>query len=155
MVANLRQITIMVWRLQAALLAGAICALAQPAPAPKLPDTYAAGELRAWLRAFNSGDHKTISDFRLTHYEKADATSAELDADVAMRAYQRGGAWDLRAIVHSAENAIVVVVQSRRNGWWATVRVETSPDYPHKITFLRSITSPRNPAPEMAVRSVR
>ena len=143
------------WRLQVALLAAAILVLAQRPLAPKLPDTYAASELRAWLRAFNSGDHKTIRDFRFTHYEKADATTAELDADVAMRAYERGGAWDLRAIEHSTENEIVVELQSRRNGWWATVRVETSAEYPHKITFLRSITSVRNPAPRMTVRSVR
>lgn len=137
------------WQIRAIALASVALAFAQRPPEPKLPDTYAANELRAWLRAFNTGDHKIIRDFRMTHYERTDGTTAELDADVAIRAFQRGGAYDLRSIEHTAENEIVVVVQSRRNSWWATVRLETAADYPHKIVFLRSITSSRNPASGM------
>ena len=99
------------WQLGAAFLSFAALAFGQRPPEPKLPDTYAANELRSWLRAFNSGDRKAIRDFRLTHYEKADVTTAELDADVAIRAFQRGGAYDLRAVSN--------IRRKMRSWWWS------------------------------------
>ena len=145
----------MPWQRFAAVFALVFCAFGQAQPEIKLPTTYAAAQLRSWLVAFNSGSHQKFRDFRLANYDKSDATTADLDADVAQRTFERGGIYDLRSIEHSSENEIVVLVQSRRNGWWSRVRVEVSPDYPHKIVFLRAITSSRGGGPGLSLQSVR
>jgi CubicO group peptidase (beta-lactamase class C family) len=126
---------------------------------PKLPDTAAARQLKAWLGAFNSGDADTIRRFITNNMSKSalKEMSAPERVDRELFVYKDTGGLYVTAIEKSSAHEIVVAAKMKRQEKWTRITLNVSEEAPHPITSLgiRVLQSPplANPGQEKLSQS--
>ena len=112
-------------------------ALAQ-GDAVKIPDTSAARQLAAFIKAFNSANPSTIREFHKNNDARPDREElTEKEADELYR-HMRDDLGDLEVfrILESSEKEIVALIHTKKNRWIEILcGVEQNP--PHKIAAFR------------------
>ena len=100
-------------------------------PEVKLPDTAAGKTFAAFLKAFNSGDIETMRKF---HRETGgDPANAEKDNEF----YQQSGGITVQSIVTSSDNALEVIVETKRGGMQLSFAIEVDKNPLHQIMNIR------------------
>lgn len=141
---NLKNIT----RLLLILVISIPAAIGRTANNSELPDTPAAKRVAAFLKAFNSGDPKTMRDFHASNTAEGVFSNVSLDeiSQMDRQMYADFGGFDLRRIVESNETSISVLLQAKK-GQWIQFRCEVEQSPPHKITGLglQPTEAPKDP----------
>src|SRR5277367_2414162 len=109
-----------------ALLLFASVACAQPV---QLPDTPAAHQCAAWLKAFDGTDREAYGSFLERNFP---SRVVHRDQDWDFRA--RTGGFELRKVEESAPTKLVALLQERGCDQFARISLEVDPAEPHIIT---------------------
>ena len=114
--------------------------------APKLPDTPAGRQLKAWLSAFNSGDADTIRRFLSANLAKAAVQEMSVPerVDRELFVYRDTGGLSVTKIEKSTAQEIVVVAKMKRQDKRTRITLKVAEEAPHPITGLgiRVLPSP-------------
>lgn len=110
-----------------------------------IPDTPAGRQLAEFIRAYNSGDIKTLRRFVEEHYAKSalEGQSPEVLTglwDYDYKVLSRG--YVIRKIEKSGDNELIVLLQGKLTELWFRLTLTVEAASPYAITSLRV-----NPAP--------
>src|SRR5499426_1379729 len=96
----------------------------------KLPDTPAGKTLGEFIKAFNTGDLETLKRF---HKERGgDEENAQQDIGF----YQRSGGLKLHSVTRSDQFEIEVLVQTKKEERWISLKIGVEPRAPHGIADI-------------------
>lgn len=109
-------------------------AIGQTTSEPVLPDTPAAKRVTAFIKAFNTGDQKTMRDFHANNTAEGVFSKISMDEISRMdsQMYSDFGGFDLRRIIESNNTDITVLLQAKK-GPWLQMRCEVEQNPPHKL----------------------
>ena len=112
---------------------------------PQLPDTPAARQFGAWLRAFNDADPTALEKFRAKNFPNQRA-----GGDDNRRFREQTGGFDFIKTEESTETRITVLVKERNSNQYARFTVEVEAAEPHLIAGmdLRAIDNPNEQPPK-------
>jgi D-alanyl-D-alanine carboxypeptidase len=110
----------------------------------QLPDTPAGRQLAAWLQAFNSDGHDSLTQFLARN---ATAGSARLlqASPQTFEFRDRTGGFEYRRADTSAANHLSALVQERGSDQIARLVIDVEPAEPHRITALTLAAVPTPP----------
>ncbi len=123
--------------------------LAQPKPAPALPDTAAGKRVAGWLAAFNSGDDAKMRQYFTDNL--APEAIARVPIEERLRSIRQMradlGTLELRKVVQAGEGQVIVVVRGREEFMQLTFELEPQP--PHRLLGARIVPAddPDQPPP--------
>ena len=106
--------------------------------AAKLPDTPAGRVAAAYVKAFNSGNEKAMTEFFLNHLSKASQASRPMDERLKIYHRMRDDLGELKvdSISDDTANGLTVTMQAREGGS-VELRFEMDAAEPQKLKALR------------------
>jgi D-alanyl-D-alanine carboxypeptidase len=107
---------------------------------PQIPDTPAARQFVAYLKALNAGDRAGLKEFLEKNYPERAGT---IDREIDFR--RRTGGFDLRKAEEATATKFSGVVQERDSDQFARATIEVEPAAPYRITHLNLRAIPRPP----------
>jgi CubicO group peptidase (beta-lactamase class C family) len=111
--------------------------------AAAIPDTPAGRQMSGWLKAFNSGDPKSIKAF---HASSAAPDRVDRRAQQDSGFYRRTRGLELRKVEQSSEHEIVALLQAKLTEAWYRVSISVAAEPPHVIASV-SVRGASNPSP--------
>ncbi len=128
------------------LLASSAGASGAPVNKSTMPDTVAGKRATALITAFNTGDEEAIRNFEINHRAASMSRRRPLDDRVArwMNYHTEWGKLEVRNVLSSGENDILVVVEPKRAGGWVHLAFELEAEPPHRLSGIR-IEGPVDP----------
>lgn len=127
------------------------CRLQSEAKEVSIPNSPVGRRFSEWLKTFNTGDIKIISDFTASNFAKS--ALAQIPAhDRAVQdslIFKENQGFELRRVEDSTKHRIVTLVQSKLLGLWFRVTTEVEQTAPYGITdlLLRVIPAPDEALP--------
>ncbi|HXI93581.1 MAG TPA: serine hydrolase domain-containing protein [Blastocatellia bacterium] len=116
----------------------AISAIAQTAKPVDPPDTAPGRIVKAYVKAFNSGDEQAMRDFFASNVSASSLAQRPIEARLAVYREMRGNmvAIEIRRVLAARDAEVVVLVQTKRGDWFEFgFQFETAA--PHKLMGLR------------------
>ena len=147
------------YRLALAIMLALVMALVAPVAlvegqnndAPKLPDTEAGRRVAAYLKAFNSGDERSMRQFFTENVSPAALAQRPLDARLGVYREMSNniGTITLKRITEASDSKITVLAQTK-NGEWREISFLLEPESPHQFVALRvnDVDPPAEAAPK-------
>lgn len=113
-------------------------AIAQTPESAKLPDTLQGRLVTAYVKAFNSGDEKAMSEFIINNVAASALLQRPLDKRLEIYREMRGniGTLDVRRVAGAKDNEVVVLARTRE-GEWRELTFMLEPTPPHKLMGIR------------------
>jgi CubicO group peptidase (beta-lactamase class C family) len=108
-----------------------------------IPATPAGRQMTDWLKAFNSGDDKSIRAF---HAASGAGERLERRTRQDFSFYKQTRGLEVRKIEASKDDEIIAVVQAKLTESWYRVSIKVSSEPSHNVTEL-SVRAASNPAP--------
>lgn len=97
----------------------------------------AAGQLAAWLEAFNSGDAATLAGHQTKHFAYGVASERAANVDSRLAPTSGAARFVLRSIDASGTERAVAILEERSSGQFARAIVEVDPAPPHQVTWFQ------------------
>ncbi len=116
---------------------------ASPARTPTIPGTPPGQQMTKWLKAFNSGDDKTVRAF---HAESGAGERLERRTRQDVSFYKQTRGLEVKQIEASTDDEIIAVVQAKLTESWYRVSIKVSSEPSHNVTGL-SVRGASNPSP--------
>ena len=116
----------------------AISAIAQTAKPVEPPDTAPGRIVKAYVKAFNSGDEQAMRDFFASNVSASSLAQRPIEARLEVYREMRAnmGAIEIRRVLAARDDEVVVLVQTKRGDWFEFgFQFDTAP--PHKLMGLR------------------
>lgn len=116
----------------------AISATAQTAKPVEPPDTAPGRIVKAYVKAFNSGDEQAMRDFFANNVSASSLAQRPIEARLEVYREMRGnmGAIEIRRVLAARDGEVVVLVQTKRGDWFE-FGFQFDPAPPHKLMGLR------------------
>jgi D-alanyl-D-alanine carboxypeptidase len=116
----------------------AISAIAQTDKPVEPPDTAPGRIVKAYVKAFNSGDEQAMRDFFANNVSASSLAQRPIEARLGVYREMRGnmGAIEIRRVLAARDAEVVVLVQTKRGDWFEFgFQFDTAA--PHKLMGLR------------------
>jgi CubicO group peptidase (beta-lactamase class C family) len=116
----------------------AISAIAQTAKPVEPPDTAPGRIVKAYVKAFNSGDEQAMRDFFASSVSASSLAQRPIEARLGVYREMRGnmGAIEIRRVLAARDEEVVVLVQTKRGDWFE-FGFQFEPTPPQKLMGLR------------------
>ena len=110
----------------------------EKAGAVKFPDTAAGRVAAAYLKAFNSGDEKAMTEFLVTYLSKASQASRPMEERIKIYHRMRDdlGELQVESVSDDTERGLTVTMQAKEGGS-VELRFEMDASEPQKLRGLR------------------
>lgn len=120
------------------ILALVVSVIAQTPDSAKVPDTPQGRLVTAYVKAFNSGDEKAMSEFITNNVAASALQQRPLDKRLEVYREMRGniGTLDVRRVVGAKDNEVVVLARTKE-GEWRELTFMLEPTPPHKLMGIR------------------
>jgi D-alanyl-D-alanine carboxypeptidase len=125
-------------RILSVVLSIAISAIVQADKPVEPPDTPPGRIVKAYVKAFNSGDEQAMRDFFANNVSASSLAQRPIEARLEVYREMRGnmGAIEIRRVLAARDDEVVVLVQTKRGDWFEFgFQFDTAP--PHKLMGLR------------------
>jgi len=115
-----------------------VSVIAQTPEAAKVPDTPQGRLVTAYVKAFNSGDEKAMSEFITNNVAASALQQRPLDKRLEVYREMRGniGTLDVRRLVSAKDDEVVVIARTKE-GEWRELAFMLEPTPPHKLMGIR------------------
>jgi D-alanyl-D-alanine carboxypeptidase len=115
-----------------------VSSIAQTPESTKLPDTPQGRLVSAYVKAFNSGDEKTMREFIVNNVAASALQQRPLEARLDVYREMRGnmGTIDVRRLLAARDSEVGVLVQTKP-GEWRELTFMLEPTPPHKLMGIR------------------
>src|SRR5262245_60689814 len=113
-------------------------AVSQNETTPRLPDTPAGRQIAGYLKAFNSGDSKTLREYMAKNDARTDldASAESATEDKVALIMKDLGTLEVFRVEESKDHRVSLIAKTRKGKWiWIWCEVELAA--PHKITGFR------------------
>lgn len=115
-----------------------VSVIAQTPDAATVPDTPQGRLVTAYVKAFNSGDEKAMSEFITNNVAASALRQRPLDQRLEVYREMRGniGTLDVRRVVGAKDDEVVVLARTKE-GEWRELTFLLEPTPPHKLMGIR------------------
>lgn len=115
-----------------------VSCIAQVPQSTGLPDTPQGRLVTAYVKAFNSGDEKAMSEFITNNVAASALQQRPLDKRLEVYREMRGniGTLDIRRVISATDNEVVVLARTKE-GEWRELAFMLEPTSPHKLMGIR------------------